>query len=316
MKSSKPRSEIERAILSAALRKQATSSIDLHTHSLYSDGSLLPHELITLAAKVGLTAIALTDHDSTFGILEALDAGNKLGVEIIPGIELSSATESGEVLHILGYFIDYRDFRLNDALANQGKMRAQTHKDYIIRLNELGFTMTDEDVKDIAGFGRIGRAHYARVMMQKGYVNSVAEAFDKYLRVGGPAYLEREVMSPKEAIRLIHGAGGVACLAHPMLVGREFNDLKALINELKYIGLDGIEAYYSENSPEQQKWLLQVAEEFGLLVSGGSDFHAETKPHIELGSGVDGNLVIPYNLLEPIRKLHLQRKQSLPRWKK
>lgn len=274
--------------------------IDLHTHSLFSDGSMTPEELLAHAREVGLSAIALTDHDTISGLDRAETAAEKEGIEFVPGVEFS--TEGRSQVHILGYYIDRHDKELLDAFAVQQKERDENHAEYMVKLNAYGFAITDEEVRKQAPSGGIGRAHYAKVMMDKGYVSSVKEAFDLYLGVGKPCYIKRNVMDPKNAIALIHSAGGVAFFAHPHQTKLSDGEIFSYMKELKDAGLDGIEGYYSEYDEEMGKKFRRMAEELSLLLSGGSDFHAAMKPHIELGSGIGNNLTVDYSLLEKIRE--------------
>ena len=283
------------------LLKKQNGHIDLHIHSRYSDGSMTPKELVNAAANAELAAIALTDHDTTDGILEAQDAGWRYNIEIIPGIEMSTALPGSPAIHILGYYIDTKNSLLRETLANQSLGRKEVHQSYLVRLEQLGFPMTHDEVKAVAGIGQIGRAHYARVMQDKGYVSSVEEAFQKYLNFGQPAYLERETITPEMAVRVIKNAGGAAFLAHPLQLKMEEPDLIALIKQLKKAGLCGIEAYYSEHTFIQQERLKYIAQNEGLIVCGGSDFHAKMKPHIEIGSGINNNLIVPYSILKDIK---------------
>lgn len=274
-------------------------TIDLHTHSLFSDGSMTPEEVVLEAKNGGLSAIALTDHDTILGLDRAIAEGERLGVEVIPGVELS--TEGISQVHVLGYYIDRTNPRLLAAFAAQQEERRRTHEAYMQKLNDYGFVITEEEVRRVAPVGGIGRAHYAKVMMEKGYVESVSEAFAKYLFVGAPCYVKREVMTPEEGIALIHEAGGVAFFAHPYQTKLDDEGIFKLMKQLKAAGLDGVEGYYSEYTPAMGEKFRQMAEDLNLLLSGGSDFHGAMKPHIQIGSGINGNLAVDYALLEKIR---------------
>lgn len=274
--------------------------VDLHTHSNVSDGSMRPRELVHHGAFLGLKAMALTDHDTMDGIPEAMDAGRHYRIEVVPGVELSTRAEVQ--VHMLGYYLDPGCPALREAFASLQEERKQTHVRYLELLRKNGFPMTHEEVLEVAGEAGIGRAHYARVMMNKGYVASVKEAFDLYLGVGMPCYIERKVMHPVEAIRLIHEAGGVAFFAHPHQTKLEDKALYRLLSDLKKEGLDGLEGYYSEYTPIMQDKFQYFAKRLKLAISGGSDYHADMKPHIEMGCGM-GNLRIPYAVLEGIKAL-------------
>lgn len=272
--------------------------IDLHTHSLKSDGSMTPTEVVEEAKRAGLAAIALSDHDTIDGVREAVEAGLRLGVEVIPAIEFSvkSKTET----HILGYFIDIENPDLLQALKEVVDLRIERNHVTCQRLNELGFDITLEEVRALAPNNFVGRAHFARVMMDKGYISSVKEGFDKYMSVGKYAYCENQRFSAHEAIELITKCGGISFLAHPHLTKLPDDELKEFIKELKGYGLCGIEGYYTDYTPEMQEKYQSLAKELGLMISGGTDFHAKMKPHISIGTGL-GNMKIPYSVIEAMK---------------
>lgn len=274
------------------------SRIDLHLHTTYSDGSFRPTEVLALAKRAQVTALSITDHDTVEGIPEALEAAQQLGIEVIPGIEISSRVEKTEV-HILGYFIDWKNEAFLDSIARFRESRHQRNPRIIKKLNELGLSLTYDEVKALAGTDVVGRPHIARVLMEKGYVTSAKEAFDRYLADGSAAYVPRDLPAPAEAIAVIKAAGGVAVLAHPSWLDRDGID--TFCRQLKAVGLQGIEVYYSTHRPEQTAQYLETARRLDLLVTGGSDFHGITKPDIEVGVG-RGNLHISQKLLEPLRK--------------
>lgn len=273
--------------------------IDLHTHSLKSDGSMTPTEVVEEAKRAGLAAIALSDHDTVDGVREAVEAGMKLGVEVIPAIEFSvkSKTET----HILGYFIDIENPDLLETLKEVVDLRIERNHVTCQRLNELGFDITLEEVRALAPNNFVGRAHFARVMMDKGYISSVKEGFDKYMSVGKYAYCENQRLSARQAIELIAKCGGVSFLAHPHLTKLPDDELKEFLKELKGYGLCGLEGYYTDYTPEMQEKYQSLAQELGLMISGGTDFHAKMKPHISIGTGL-GNMKIPYSVIENIKK--------------
>jgi len=276
------------------------SRIDLHLHTTYSDGSLPPTEVLGLAQKAGVSALAITDHDIVDGIPEAIEAGAHLGIEVIPGIEISSRYGESE-LHMLGYFLDWKDSSLSSRLVQLRASRHRRNPRIIEKLNELGLDLTYEEVKALAGTESIGRPHIARVLMVKGYVRSAKEAFDRYLAEGAAAYVPRDLPEPAEAIAWIRTARGIPVLAHPTWVKASAEGLFALCDKLKAEGLGGIEVHYSTHKPQQTSQFLQVARRLDLLVTGGSDFHGLTKPDIEVGVG-RGNLKVPEKLLEPLKK--------------
>ncbi len=276
------------------------SRIDLHLHTTHSDGSLSPADVLALAGKAGVTALAITDHDIVDGVPEAIEAGARLGIEVIPGVEISSRYGDGE-LHILGYFLDWKDAELNRRLANLRHSRHDRNPRIIEKLNELGLAVTYEEVRALAGTESVGRPHIARVLMNKGYVASVKEAFDRYLAEGAAAYVPRTLPAPAEAIAWIRAAHGVAVLAHPTWIKESAEGLYRLCDMLKGEGLGGIEVYYSTHTAQQTAEYLNIARRLDLLVTGGSDFHGVTKPDIDVGVG-RGGLKVSEKLLGPLKK--------------
>ena len=275
------------------------SRLDFHLHTTHSDGSCTPAEVIALAAKAGVTALAITDHDITTGIPEATAAGKDRGIEIIPGIEISSLLGDSE-LHMLGYFLDYQDARLNERLMRLRESRHRRNPKIIERLQAAGIDITYDEVRALAGTDSVGRPHIARVLMEKGVVSSAKEAFDQWLADGRPAYVARELPTPAEAIHWIKEAKGLAVLAHPTWVKITEGTLTDLVRTLKADGLDGVEVHYSTHSPRQTRDYLALATQQGLLVTGGSDFHGLTKPDIEVGIG-KGSLHVPDSLLDKMK---------------
>ncbi len=273
--------------------------IDLHTHSTCSDGSMSPRELVRHAANKGLAAIALSDHDSVSGVKDAMDEGKKVGVEVVPAIELSVQSETET--HILGYYIDIDHPLLKEALDSVMDARNRRTLNTCQKLNDLGFNVTMEEAYSIAPSGLIGRAHFARIMMEKGYISSVKEGFDKWLGVGKPAYDGSQALTARQAVELIKNIGGYSYVAHPHLIRISDDELRVFLTDLKKYGLCGIEGYYNDYTPEMQEKFQSMAKELGLKISGGTDFHAKMKPHIEIGIG-QGNMKIPYSVLENIRE--------------
>lgn len=283
------------------MKNNTTKLIDLHTHSTASDGSMSPAEVVRLAREKGLSAIALTDHDTVDGVREALEEGKKSGVEVIPGIEIS--VDFKPEMHILGYFpgiSGYTGIKKELEVVKQG--REVRNKKIINRLNELGIDITLEDIKGVALGDIMGRPHIARVLVNRGFVSSIDEAFDRYLCREGLAYFKRVELKPGDGISAIRNAGGLPVLAHPVFLGKSYGELDTLLAELKEFGLAGIEALYSENSKEDTGIFLRLAIKYELLVTGGSDFHGSFKPGIELGRG-RGSLEVPYEILEKLRKV-------------
>jgi len=274
--------------------------IDLHLHTTYSDGSHFPAEVIQFAHEAGVTALAITDHDIVKGIPEAMEAGATVGIEIIPGIELSSRFDGRET-HILGYFFDWQDPTLHTRLTHQQASRHERNPRIVEKLNHLGLELSYEDVTAKAGGGSIGRPHIAGVLVDKGYVNSTKEAFDRYLAEGGPAYVLRELPDSREAIAWIREAGGVPVLAHPHWTRRKGQELEVMCSTLKEAGLMGIEVFYGTHTKRQTSEYLELARKLDLLMTGGSDFHGAAKPDIQVGRG-RGDLKVTDKLLEPLRK--------------
>ena len=275
--------------------------VDLHVHSTASDGSLTPKELVKAASKCGLSAFALTDHDTISGLDSALETGKTLGIEVIPGVEISTSYKDKEI-HIVGLFIDHHSENFIDGLGSEIKRRMARNEILIQKFNDYGFPITMSELTDMFPDSVITRAHFATFLTKKGYVENNNEAFNKYLGDGKPLYVPRERKTAKEAIELIKNAGGVAVLAHPLLYHLTMGELRILCKELIDYGLTGIETMYSTYKGFDEQNVRAIAKEFHLLESGGSDFHGNAKPHIRLGSGM-GNLMINYSYLEKLRSM-------------
>lgn len=276
------------------------SRIDLHLHTTHSDGSLPPGEVLRLAAKVNVTTLAITDHDIVTGIPEAAAAGAELGIDVIPGVEISSFNSKSE-LHILGYYVNWQDSTFETRLASLRASRHRRNPLMIERLRSLGLDVTYEEVRELAGTESVGRPHIAQILMKKNYVMSAKDAFDRYLAEGRPAYVARELPTPAEAIAWITEAGGVAVLAHPTWTKETGDGLRALVMMLKEAGLGGVEVHYSTHTKPQTNQYLDLAKKLDLLVTGGSDFHGLTKPDIEVGIG-RGGLKVSEKLLGPLKE--------------
>ena len=272
--------------------------IDLHTHSTKSDGAMEPREVVRHAKEAGLKAIALSDHDSIEGVEEAMDEGKKIGIEVVPAIEFSVQSETET--HILGYYIDIHDEYLLSRLEDVKRVREERTLDTHRKLTALGFDIDLDEVRAIAPSGIVGRAHFARVMANKGYAESVKDAFRKWLDNGRPAYSGLQLLTAAEAVELIKRTGGMAYVAHLHLIHLEDEPLEAFIKSLIPHGLDGIEGYYSEYTPEMQDKFQAMAKRLGIGISGGTDFHWTMKPHISIGKGL-GDLAIPYSVLDNIK---------------
>jgi len=272
---------------------------DLHIHSTASDGRFSPQELVSMAVSLGLEVIAITDHDSVEGVAPALLAAQEFpSLKVIPGMEISTDVSHGEI-HILGYFINYCDPELIgvlERLRSSRKLRAQR---MLAKLASLGIHIEWERVQEIAGGGSIGRPHIAQAIFERGYVSSSKEAFVKYIGREGPAYVEREKMTPEQAVELVVKAGGLSVLAHPA----DIDHLEELIPRLQRVGLVGIEAYYNGYPPKLVKYLASLAHKYGLIASGGSDYHGlEGASETPLGGAA-----IPFERLEQLLALAEQR---------
>lgn len=276
--------------------------IDLHIHSSASDGTLTPAQILDLAQAQHIDAIAITDHDTIDGSREALQIGIPASLHFLTGVELSAAPppflrRSGS-FHILGYGLRLDDDELNQTLLVLQHARENRNPAIIERLCRLGFGMTLDEVAEMVGESQIGRPHIARVMLQKGYVHSIDEAFDRYLGTGKPAYVDKYRISCQRALDLIHGAGGIPILAHPYLLSlKDAAEVEKIIVSLKKIGLEGIEALYPEHPPHATAFYKELADRHHLLITGGTDFHGRLKPDIQLGIGT-GDFRVPFALYE------------------
>ncbi len=278
--------------------------IDLHIHSTASDGSLSPLEILAMAQKLNLGAIAITDHDTINGSKDALAFGIPPYVKFLTGIEISASPPPSfhcpGSFHVLGYAINIDDPVLNHTLALLQESRKNRNPKIIELLNRMGFELTLNEVRNEVGECQIGRPHIACLMVKKGFAQSIDEAFAKYLSKGKPAYVDKYRIDGARAIEIILGAGGIPVLAHPFLLQIK-NDavLENLIITLTEMGLKGIEVYYPEHTPERIACYTEIANRHGLLITGGTDFHGPIKPEIRMGSG-KGNLFIPYALYEKL----------------
>jgi predicted metal-dependent phosphoesterase TrpH len=251
------------------------------------------------AARIGLTAVALTDHDSTAGIGLFLDACRGTAVLGVPGVEISADIEHG-TMHILGYFIDHQHAGLESMLVEIRDGRQIRNRKILTKLNELGMELTFEEVAAYAGDEVVGRPHFASAMIAKGYARSKQQVFDQYLAKGKPAYVSRFRLLPQDCIRVIREAGGVPVLAHPLTLGLGEKALRALVGEFRGMGLEGIEVYYSEHNEGVVRQYLKLAQEFDLVVTGGTDYHGTQNPDIRLGVGF-GSMRVPDELVGALR---------------
>jgi len=274
------------------------SRVDLHLHTTVSDGALRPEELVRAASIAGIQVMAVTDHDSVDGIRDAERAASDLSIQVIPGIEVSASLD-GDDVHVLGYFLDPDDRVLREALSRLQEGRVAQARSMVERLAELGWPLDWDRVMAIAQGGSIGRPHIARALIERGYVGSVDEAFSRFLRRGGPGYVEGQKLLPQEAVSLIKEAGGVPSLAHPIIVGASDYrlDLDRLLPVMVEAGLEGIEAYYKGYTPEVTAFLFGLASRYRLVPTGGSDFHGGgVVADAELGA-----VEVPWETVERLR---------------
>lgn len=281
--------------------------VDLHVHSTASDGTHTPAEIIERAAALGLGALAITDHDTVDGARAAIAAGIPASLHFFTGIEISAASPPfypcRASFHVLGYGIRLDDPELNAALTVLQKARRDRNPGMIERLRAMGMDISMAELCADAGDGQIGRPHIARLMIKKGYVGTFDEAFDRYIGAGRPAYVDKYRISCGKAIDLIRNAGGIAVLAHPGLLHPLENiGFEDLVGGLKAMGLGGIEVYYPEHSPEQTAAYRRAAEQFNLIMTGGTDYHGAIKPGIELGIG-DGTFSVPHFVYETLAEI-------------
>ena len=277
--------------------------IDLHIHSTASDGTFSPLEIVNLAHKLKLGAISITDHDTIAGC-QAVENEIPGSICFINGIEISAASPSffpcSGSFHILGYGIKFDNSALNQALTTLQKARAERNPKIIELLNNMGFDISFSEVLEYAKNSQIGRPHIAGIMKQKGYVSTINEAFDKFLGTGKPAYVDKYRISCENAVQIIKNAGGIPVIAHPGLL-KPVSDIlfEHAVYKLESIGIQGIEVYYPAHSKKQTKLFSHLADRFGLLKTGGTDFHGEVSPGINLGTG-KGNFFVPYTLFEKL----------------
>lgn len=279
------------------------SKVDIHIHSTASDGHLSPEEVVRKSAELGLTVIALCDHDTVDGIAPALAAAKSFpGLKVIPGIEVSTDVIDGEA-HVLGYFIDYTDHKLLVRLERMRNSRRGRAQKMVAKLGNLGINIEWQRVQEIAGSGSMGRPHVAQAMLEKGYISSIKEAFTDYISRDGPAYAEREKITPAEAVAMILQTKGLPVLAHPLTT----NDPEAMIIELKKVGLVGIEAHYDGYSADEVNQLVDLANKHNLIATGGSDYHGLGLSNETMIGGVE----VPLESAEQLIALAKQQGREL-----
>lgn len=275
-------------------------AIDLHTHSSFSDGSDTPDELLERAARMQLTTIALTDHDTLEGIHDARVAADRRGLELVPGTELSLDYAKGG-MHLVVLWLEPGPGPLQDRLAELRNGRDERNARIVERLSELGLPIELDEVLDEAGEGSVGRPHIAAVMVRHGFVDSMEQAFEEYLGNDAKAYVGRERLEPAEAIRLARASGGVPILAHPHTLGIDNRfEMADILVELRAYGLVGIECFYGSYLAEGRSGMVALANRFGLIPSGGSDYHGTYKTDVELGIGRVG-IAVPDSILDDLR---------------
>ena len=275
--------------------------VDLHTHSTASDGTYSPSELIDYAYQKGLSAIALTDHDTVAGLSEAIVRGEQYPeLEVIPGIEYATV-RNGKDIHIVGLYIDFQNEKYLKSLQAFIDSRTERNRKMCQKLTDAGMPVTYEELVEANPGAVITRAHFGRLLLSKGYTTSIKEAFDRYIGDYCPYFVPREKITPEMAIDQILSAGGIPILAHPVLYGLGKDAMDELVHDMKDAGIVGIEALYGTYTAQDERDMKALAIKYDLLISGGSDFHGKNKPHIELGSGT-GRMVVPYEVLEKIKK--------------
>ncbi|MGM0437568.1 MAG: PHP domain-containing protein [Bacillota bacterium] len=269
-------------------------TVDLHIHTTASDGSLSPKTVVKKAKKLNYNAISITDHDTIKGLEEAIKTGNEIDLEVIPGIEFNTKFNGYEV-HILGYFINYKNKKLLNETKKIQNSRIKRVKKIIEKLNEIGFNITRKEVFSLSNGGAIGRSHIAHILKKKGYVRTFSEAFDKYLAIGKIAYVERYRLKPQEAINLINEVDGIPVLAHPGLINND-----EIVEKIVEIGVKGIEAYYYEHNSKETNKYIEYAKNKNLLITGGSDDHGPgNKDGMRLGK-----VKLDYELVENLKSFN------------
>lgn len=287
--------------------------IDLHAHTRESDGEKTPEELIDLAISKGIEALAITDHDTADGIEAAIKYARDKKIMFIPGIELDAKVSKGQ-MHILGLGINPNQEEFKQKLESIKQEREYRNIKFIEEFNKMGFQITLEELQEVSSGKVIGKPHFAKVFLKKGYIQTKAEMFDKYFNQEPLCKIKKSTLSPEEIIRLIKKANGIAILAHPQSLKLTDDEFVEKIAELKSYGLDGLECYHSSHTPEQMKRFKEIAKKFNLIITKGSDYHGPvTKPEVQLGTGISNNIVsqddkeILENLLKYYKNLNLNR---------
>lgn len=265
--------------------------IDLHVHTTASDGEYNPKDVIKMAKENNVETIAIADHDTVAGLEEAIEEGEKIGVEVIPAIELNAKVEKGK-MHILGYYMDYKDKDFMQAMETLRKDRDDRNMEFIEEFHKQNVKITLEQVKKYAIGSIIAKPHFARALYDNGYINDIEEAYTNYFNVPPMKNIKRQSITPKQAINLIKNAGGIAVIAHPVTLKLNDDELNKEIKELKSYGLDGIECYNNIHTKEEINKLKKIANENDMLITAGSDFHGPiTTPEVIIGRGKDDNII-------------------------
>lgn len=274
--------------------------IDLHIHTTVSDGTLTPREVVRYAKEKGLSAIAITDHDTIEGNEEASDEGAAIGLSVIPGMEISVECPHG-TMHLLGYCIETDSSFLKERLEFLQRVREKRNSKILDRLRELGIALDYSDILQIAGGKQIGRLHFAHAIVKQGYAATGQEAFNRFLKKGRPAYADRFRFKPEEAIDLVLKSKGIPVLAHPCTVNNVgAGEFERFIAELVDLGLKGIEVYYPDHTDQQVNYYRQLAEKHGILITGGSDYHGANKPGVDIGV-YNGDTKLSLSLINTMR---------------
>lgn len=276
--------------------------IDLHSHTTASDGELTPEELIELAMSKNIKTLAITDHDTVDGLERATKYSENKEILIIPGIELEADVNKGQ-MHILGLFIDYYNEELIKELNNIRRVRNERNDKFIQEFNHRGFPITIEELKEISKGNTIGKPHFAKVFLKKGYIQTKSEMFDRFFNQPPLNKLKKSSHTPAQIITMIKKANGMAVLAHPQSLKLGEEELIKKIEELKSYGLDGLECYHSKQTPEEMELFVKIARKLNLVITKGSDYHGPIiKPEIQLGTGNNNNIVLGENREEEIIK--------------
>jgi 3',5'-nucleoside bisphosphate phosphatase len=284
------------------------SVIDLHTHTRYSDGTLSPAEVVALAERIGLHAVAITDHDTVDGVDEALEAGARLGIEVIPGVEIN--LEHHQVtMDLLGYFMaGCPTDRLRAELAELRAYRDERNARILDRLEELGYPISPEELAAVSEDGAVGRPHIGEAMRRRGYVRSIPEAFERFLRRGAPAWVDRRRLSLAQAVRSLRASGGLPVSAHPGIIRTDDSGLAAIARDAARVGVVGLECYYPAHDRDTVARVLDLCRRLALVPTGGSDLHGDVKPANPLGVGAGGRPV-PDEVLDDLR-CHAETSQA------